>query len=521
MKQTSAKTKITVEDFTQQPEVLQCLEQLKAAFDTTKGGREFIISDVLDKEGHQYVNLVQKGGGVLGVALVGYTYILEEMGVRFIRLAGTSAGAINTALMTVIGTEPNTGNNSKQKVKGNKKIAKSKKMLQAICDLDFFSLVDGHPAARALIQLFIKDKNFNTQLSKWLTIMLITLIALPMLGFIGLGLQHIYTWMAGITTTVFIITGLYFTLILILCGYLFFLAKRLKSAGFGINPGDVFYDWIKARLLENNIKTVSNLIEAASTPVNDLYLREESVESLNGLEGDVTFIASEIVSQNKIEFPKMSGLFRENINDLQPAGFIRASMSIPIFFESYFISDIPCEEKDIQQLWEDMLEETKPPSTARFVDGGILSNFPINIFYNPKVDVPRLPSFGIDLDDEKDLGDVYGESWRQMPVRDRKTDDEGEDSENWSLTGYIYRLFNTVRFYYDKDFLIKNRFYKKGIGSIPLKGFNWLNFFLEDEDKMKMFVLGAKTATAFLLNFNWQGYKAGRKEMQLKLNQEK
>lgn len=520
MKQAPAREIITVEDFTEQPEVLQCLEQLKTAFDTTKGGREFIISDVLDKDGHQYVNLVQKGGGVLGVALVGYTYILEEMGVRFIRLAGTSAGAINTALMTVVGTELNNDSNQKRKVKGNKKIAKSKKILQAICDLDFFSLVDGHPAARALIQLFIKNKNFSTQLSKWLTIILITLIALPVLGFISLGLQHTYKWVTGITTTVFIVTGLYFTLILLLCGYLSFLAKRLKNAGFGINPGDIFYDWIKARLLENNIKTVSDLVEAASTPVDDLYLREESIEGLNGLEGDVTFIASEIVSQNKIEFPRMSGLFRKNIDDLQPAGFIRASMSIPIFFESYFITDIPCDEKNIRQLWDDMLEETKPPSTARFVDGGILSNFPINIFYNPKVDVPRLPSFGIDLDDEKDPGDVYGEEWRQMPATDSHTNDESEDSENWSLTGYIYRLFNTVRFYYDKDFLIKNRFYKKGIGSIPLKGFNWLNFFLNDEEKKKMFVLGAKTATAFLLNFDWQEYKAGRKEMQVKLTQE-
>ena len=38
----------------------------------------FIISDVLDGQGNQYVNLVQKEEGVLGVALVGYTYILEK-----------------------------------------------------------------------------------------------------------------------------------------------------------------------------------------------------------------------------------------------------------------------------------------------------------------------------------------------------------------------------------------------------------------------------------------------------------
>ena len=95
-----------------------------------------MVSDVLDNSNQQYVNLVQKGGGVLGIALVGYTYALGQMRIRFIRLAGTSAGAINTALMTVI---------------GNKNEAKSIKVLDALCKLDFFSPVDGHPAARWII----------------------------------------------------------------------------------------------------------------------------------------------------------------------------------------------------------------------------------------------------------------------------------------------------------------------------------------------------------------------------------
>ena len=503
---------VAVEDFTEHPEVKKCLEQLKTAFDTSNGGREFIVSDVLDSEGHQYVNLVQKGGGVLGIALVGYTYILEEMGIRFIRLAGTSAGAINTALMTVIGAEPVTDPNQPKKVKGHKKNAKSTQILKAICDLNFFDLVDGHPAARLLIKNFITDKDFTGLVTKWIKRVAFALVLLPVLGFIGLGLQHYYQNVAYFTKTVFVVTGFYFMLLAIVGSYIYFLINRLKNAGFGINPGDFFYDWIKARLIENNIKTVSDLNDAASTPVDDLYLREESSEGLNNLNGDVTFIASEIVSQNKIEFPKMSCLFRENIDDLQPAGFIRASMSIPVFFESYFIPGIPCEK--LKEQWANLLGENNPPSTARFVDGGVLSNFPINIFYNPKVDKPRLPSFGIDLNDEKYPGDVFGEPWKITPPNESNMDDEGNNAESWSLTGYISRLFNTVRFYYDKDFLIKNAFYKQGIGCIPLKGYNWLNFFLDKKSKQEMFVLGAKTATAFLLEFKWSDYKDARMQMQ-------
>src|SRR6185437_10323046 len=92
---------LTTDDFINHVDELNCMARLETEF--AKDERPFTVSDGYDDEGNQYVNLVQKGGGVLGIALVGYTYILEKMGIRFVRLAGTSAGAINTALMTVIG----------------------------------------------------------------------------------------------------------------------------------------------------------------------------------------------------------------------------------------------------------------------------------------------------------------------------------------------------------------------------------------------------------------------------------
>ena len=61
------------------------------------------FSDIVDKDGNQYVDLVQEGGGVLGIALVGYTYMLENAGIRFFNLAGTSAGAINTLMLASVG----------------------------------------------------------------------------------------------------------------------------------------------------------------------------------------------------------------------------------------------------------------------------------------------------------------------------------------------------------------------------------------------------------------------------------
>ncbi|WP_018617032.1 patatin-like phospholipase family protein [Segetibacter koreensis] len=476
-------TPLSVDDFINNSSVKECMARLSAEFKS----RPFIVSDVLDDKGCQYANLVQKGGGVLGIALVGYTYILEEMGIRFIRLAGTSAGAINTALMTVI---------------GRKEEAKSIRVLDEICKLNFFNLVDGHPAARWLIKNFITEQDFTAKVKKWITGILLTLALLFAADFVFLGLQHALPGISVVTKAFFIFTGFFLLLLSILIAYIATLLKRLKNSGYGINPGDYFYDWIKQQLLANGVKTVSDLNAKAEAPIPGLHLRVPNDEGLIGLKGDVTFIASELVTQNKIQFPAMCNLFRreEDIDTLQPAGFIRASMSIPVFFESYFINDIPCKENAIKDEWQ-KLGEKDPPTTARFVDGGILSNFPINLFYNPRVITPRLPSLGIDLDDTK-------------------PDNASKHSESWSIGGYFYRMFNTIRFYYDKDFLIKNAFFKKGIGTIHLPDFNWLNFFLTDADKIKMFVLGAQAATDFLIKFNWNDYKNDRNEMRKQLLKE-
>ena len=475
--------KLSPEDFINHPDVLNCINNLNQEFG--KGKRPFIVSDVIDEDGHQYAHLVQKGGGVLGIALVGYTYILEKMGIRFLRLAGTSAGAINTALMTVI---------------GEKKDVKSVHILEALSNLDFFCLIDGPPTIRWIIKKFISHHNFTTRLKWFSAIIVIIGILLFLVNFVLLGLHHWYPELSDYAFISFIISAFYFFLMGVIYYYLYRNLQRLKNSGYGINPGDYFYDWIKKQLQSNGVHTVSDLNKKAST-LPDLKLRDENPQDVSTLFGDVTFITSELVTQNKIQFPEMCYLFREknNIDTLQPAGFIRASMAIPLFFESYYIDQIQCNLKEIKDAWFNTFNEPDPPSVARFVDGGILSNFPINIFYNPKVTVPRLPSFGIDLDDSK-------------------PDDQKLKATGWSITGYLGRIFNTIRFYYDKDFLLKNKMYEKGIGKIPLSEYNWLNFFLSDQDKIKMFIKGAQAATKFLItDYNWENYKLTRTVMQIKM----
>ena len=126
------------------------LEALSAA------GKPLRVPDVYDDEGNQYVDLVQEGGGVWGVALLGYTYILEKAGIRFFSMAGTSAGAINTMLMASV---------------DEKSSEKSEKILEVILKLNMFSFVDGKKAnwrftrwVKKQVQKFVLNKEYVVSL---------------------------------------------------------------------------------------------------------------------------------------------------------------------------------------------------------------------------------------------------------------------------------------------------------------------------------------------------------------------
>ncbi|MDH5396707.1 MAG: patatin-like phospholipase family protein, partial [Cyclobacteriaceae bacterium] len=116
------------------------MKAIRFRVDKLKGKR---FSDLEDAQGHQYVDLVQEGGGVLGIALVGYTYVLEMAGIRFYSLAGTSAGAINTLMLAGM---------------GNIQEAKSEKILRMLCEKELFDLVDGNKSVRHIIRKAVKKE---------------------------------------------------------------------------------------------------------------------------------------------------------------------------------------------------------------------------------------------------------------------------------------------------------------------------------------------------------------------------
>ena len=399
--------------FTQNHEVYHSIKDLKNFF--KERNKELIVSDIIDKAGNQYVDLVQEGGGILGIALAGYIYTLEEMGIRFLNLAGTSAGSITTLLLAATGT-PNE--------------KKSDKLIDILANKNFYDFVDGDKHAKKFIKAVVqKARKFKM-----------------------------------------IIRGLH-------------ILDNMKN-DMGLNPGDHFENWLKGTLIKYGIENTKDLTARLQHVPEGIRLRQnEALLTRADLNTSFKIIASDLTTNTKVVFPTMGELYYKNILDVNPAEFVRASMSIPIFFAPFKIKNLPngIHQKD---KWVEMAGyKGKIPEEVLIVDGGIMSNFPIDAFHRHN-SVPRKPTFGVKLGlDRTEVNEI----------------------ENYFHL--IYSSFESARQIRDFEFIFNNQDFTKLVANIDSDGFNWLNFNIPDNDKIKLFAEGVKAACKFLREFDWKIYK--------------
>lgn len=401
---------------------------IRARIEALKGRR---FSDVEDAAGFQYVDLVQEGGGVLGIALVGYTYVLENAGIRFFSLAGTSAGAINTMMLAALGAIQDK---------------KSEAILKMLSEKNLFDIVDGDASIRKLVQKFVRKEKGK-------------------IFYLILNALKLY---------------------------------RIVQRKLGVNPGDNFNDWIATELSKVNIHTLGDLIVLRKRlPAG---LRHMGGQDLTKAEAKLAIITSDITTHTKVEFPKMAELYWKAPDDVKPSLLVRASMSIPFFFEPFEVNNVPNDRTDpvssgsttYQQLWDEHASYNGPiPPLVKFVDGGLLSNFPINVFHRVDGKLPTRPTFGVRLSTYRDN---YAEAKNPM--------------------GFSGAMISTMRQIHDYDFLMRNPDYCLLICRIDAdKDFNWLDFEMKQPDQIKLFIKGAEKAIEFLECFKWDEYKKLRGEL--------
>ena len=92
-------------------------------------------------------------------------------------------------------------------------------------------------------------------------------------------------------------------------------------------------------------------------------------------------VAADVTTETKVVFPEMAGLYFKAPEKVNPGQFVRASMSIPLFFHPYRVKRLP---KGVSALraWKNVGYEGAVPKEIVFIDGGIMSNFPIDLFHD-------------------------------------------------------------------------------------------------------------------------------------------
>lgn len=399
-------------------------------------------SDVLDGAGRQYIDLVMEGGGVLGIGLLGYIYILEQAGLRFIGLGGTSAGSITALVLAALDVPERD---------------KSRPLIDIVANMPMASFIDGKDDKDSDAPDFIN-----------------TMLARPSLGkMLWKGMQ---------------------------------ILDNLEEMQ-GLNRGVRFHGWLTEVLGKVGIHTTDDLRKRMTTTPEGWHLRANSphyqaqldthpaLPNLDPQQNYLCIIAADIATETKVEFPAMAGLFWDSPEAVNPADYVRCSMSIPVFFKPFRVP-IPKLDEAHRELWRNLagmddhdLSEEKnqpfPPPEACFVDGGVLSNFPIDAFHR-STHIPTRPTFGVKL------------QW----------DDRSHVINKFSTL--ITQTFNSARHCLDYEFIRKNPDFKQLVAYIDTADHDWLNFEMEDKDKLDLFLRGARAALAFLETFDWQKYKDTR-----------
>jgi NTE family protein len=167
-----------IKDYTQNPALQAMLTDLQQHIRSLPEGM-LSVSNIRDAAGYQYVDLVMEGGGTLGVALLGYVYVLEQAGIRFLRLAGTSAGSIVAMLLA--------GNGSIDK-------SKSEWLIEKVAGKDFYDFVDGDRTVRKFVDAMLDPEARKAQKAR-----LTTKVLDELRDHYGLcpG-QHFSDWMTGL-----------------------------------------------------------------------------------------------------------------------------------------------------------------------------------------------------------------------------------------------------------------------------------------------------------------------------------
>jgi len=429
------------------------------------------------------VDLVQQGGGMYGIALLGYTYTMEKLGIRFYSHGGTSAGAINATFLAAVGSDVYEHPSIFSDDGDTKPTTKSEILTHIIANTNFSSFM-----GRKGIIGYLQQKLFKNFKSKFVPVVLALVMSLFLVT-IYTAFGYVYKISNGVSgwelrfNDFLIGTFQVFALAVLL--YILFV--KMLGPKFGVNSGNEFYDWVDKLLSLMGIEDTSELYER----MGETELHPSKPDDMPRL----VLITSNLTHNRIVKFPERANDYWADHGSVKPAAYLRSTMSLPFIFETFVPSvdhyHTTAVTKDVKMK-------------ARFVDGGMLSNFPIREFHRSDGGIPRFPTFGVLL---SDIGLDKEEERRKMAAAANP-----KVLSEVTLMGFVTSFFKTFRNFYDFEFIFSNKEIRNRVVTVNTKEFNWLDFWMDSETQQKLFIVGVEAAIRQLDQFQWTHYKEMRME---------
>ena len=234
----------------------------------------------------------------------------------------------------------------------------------------------------------------------------------------------------------------------------------------GIYEGDKFLSWITKLLHEKK-----GLGDGEMT-FGDL-LRDPSIEDLR-YRYKLQVIVSDVTDRRMLVLPRDAKDLGYRHPDYLPVALaVRASMSIPIFFEPVTLTDNSGKKHIL-------------------VDGGMLSNFPVWLFDSPPGRIALRPTFGLKLVEKNPRAQILTGGAEQEVRRKGLL---GRLRETVTI-GYLWSLVETMMEAHDR-FYVEQKKFDKTI-AIETKGVGTTQFNLSEDRVKKLYNSGREEAERFL-----------------------
>lgn len=233
----------------------------------------------------------------------------------------------------------------------------------------------------------------------------------------------------------------------------------------GAYEGDYIRDFVRGELEALGVRTFADL--RRSDPGADANLPPERRYKL-------VVMATDVTHGRLLRLPWDYGLLGLDPDEQLVADAVRASISIPLYFDPVVVADAAGGER------------------VTLVDGGVLSNFPIEIFDRTDLRPPRWPTLGVKIMPELPAGDPELFPGIALPAL--------------APVKLLERVVATAIVGNDQTYLERPCVRRRTI-SVDTSAVGVVEFDASERQRETVIASGAAAAEAFLSTWDWDAFR--------------